>query len=207
MEAIETCLESLNRIQHYLEMLLSDTSYDPRISTINHIKKLSDLCNEALGSDEVQALGYDYEELHPDLANKIIISCSSRGPHKGRYLSSCGVVIKFPGFKEQPIQLSRTLPVQTKTLASYDAIYEALSYFRTFGKGDARFIEIRTDDNLVAEKIQNEELLSDDDVVHRYESVKETLLEIMAKLCIPIKIVYYPPNSTTDLKQAKSEVK
>jgi ribonuclease HI len=189
-------------------MLLSDTSYDPRVSTLNHIKKLSDLCGEALDSSEVQTLKYDQKEPYPDLAGKIIISCSGVGPREHQYVSSCGIVIRLPGDKGHPQQLFRTLPVLTKDLASYDAIYEGLSYFRTFGIGDARSIEIRTDDKIVADQIHNTESFgggktNSKATIHRYNSIKETLVEITKKLNIPIEIVYYPSGSTKDLKQAQ----
>jgi len=204
MEAIEVCLKTLNSIQYYLKMLLTDTSYDPHVSTLSHINKLSDLCSQALESNEVQELAHEYEELYPDLAGKIIISCSACGPQKGKRLGSLGVVFKFPGPSSHlNRQIDRVVQVSAEDLANYDAIYEAISSFKTFGTGGARAIEIRTDNSLVAGQLQEDLGAVEARLYHHYKSVQSTLIEARRELQIPIEIVYYPPNSTKDLRYAQ----
>lgn len=199
METPDKCLQALGEIRHYLKMMFVDSSFDPHTSTLNHLKKLEALCDEALAAaEELGAL----PELHPDLAHKIVVSCDASIKENPGGPASCGVIFRFPGGQAQP--LARILPTATtNNQAEYDAVYEALNYFRTFGPGPSReSIEIRTDSKLVVNQIAGTWEVNEEKLKHRHKSVVETLAEVEKRLGIPIKIVWYPRNSTGDLKQA-----
>jgi ribonuclease HI len=184
--------------------MLSDISYDPHVSTLNHVNKLLDICDNALSSEEVKELDDWQVELHPDLAGKIVISCDASIKENPGGPASSGVVIRFVSAGMRPYKMARILPTAvTNNQAEYDAVYEGLSYFRTFGPGPTcKAIEIRTDSKLVVNQLNGVWEVKDENLKHRHESVSETLTNLRERLEIPIEIVWYPRNSTDDLKQA-----
>jgi ribonuclease HI len=202
-EALSVCLHSLNNIQHYLRMMLTDVSYDPHVSTSNHIQKLEILCDEALESEQVKALDGEQPDLFPEYTGKIIISCDASIKNNPGGPSSCGVIIRFPGPKK-PFELGRVLPTaNTNNQAEYDAIYEGLNYFRTFGAGqNARSIEVRTDCMLAVNQLCGEWAVNDAKLKHQRDSILELVTELEEHLHLPVEITWYPRNSTEDLKKA-----
>jgi ribonuclease HI len=184
-------------------MILADTTYDPHISTLNHINKLSDLCDMALESDAVRELG-EQEELYPDLIGKTVASCDASIKENPGGIAASGIVIRFADSSSAPWVASRILPTAvTNNQAEYDAVYEALNYFRSFGPGyRTKSIEIRTDSKLVVNQLSGTWKVNEENLKHRHESVTEVLAEVREGLGIPITVVWYPRNSTDDLKQA-----
>ena len=205
VKALDICLHSLNSIQHYLSMMISDTSYDPHVSTLSHIKKLTDLCNQALNCDEILKLEGKQPDLFPEYTGTIIISCDASVKNNPGGPCSSGVVIRFPSPLE-PRNLARTLPTATtNNQAEYDAIYEGLNYFRTFGAGTVQSIEVRTDSKLAVNQLNGTWTVKDEKLKHRYDSIQKLIDELKEQLQISdINIVWYPRNSTKDLKKANN---
>lgn len=204
-DALNACLNSLNNIQHYLGMMISDTSYDLHMSTFNHLIKLTDLCDEALNSDEVQKLEGKQPDLFPERTGTIIISCDASVKNNPGGPCSSGVVIRFPSAGIDPHELCRILPTAvTNNQAEYDAVYEGLNYFLTFGILGAQGIEVRSDSKLVVNQLNDAWAVKDEKLKHRHESVQELVQKLNEQLKIPISIVWYPRNSTEDLKKANN---
>ncbi len=203
MEVLELCVDSLRQIKHYLNMMLTDTDYDPHLSTLNHVNKLFDLCDKALDSDGVKELG-EAEELYPDLIGKTIASCDASIKENPGGMAASGIVIRFADSSSSPWVASRILPnCFTNNQAEYDAVYEALSYFKTFGAGyRTKSIEIRSDSKLVVNQLNGVWNVNDENLKHRHQSVTSVLAEVREGLGMPITIEWYPRNNTDDLKQA-----
>ena len=204
MTAVDTCLQALNSIKHYLDMMVADVTYDPHVSTLSHISKLLDFCDQALDSEEVQELEVEQTSLFPDYCGKVIASCDASIKNNPGGPSSSGIVIRFTDPGKQPWSMSRILPTAiTNNQAEYDSIYEALNYFTTYGKGSiTKSIEIRTDSKVACNQINGLWEVKDKELKRRCESVKELLAVLREGLQIPIEVVWYPRNSTEDLKQA-----
>ena len=207
MEAFLICIQSLNQIKYYLDMMLADVSYDPHVSTLNHIEKLADLCKQALESNDVKELLsttiIPEPSLFPSHVGKTVVSCDASIKNNPGGPSSCGVIFRFPDLSVEPHKVARVLPTAvTNNQAEYDSVYEALNYFKTFGSHSSSSIEIRTDSKLVCNQLNKVWEVNDSKLQHRHESITELWTELKQYLKIPITIVWYPRNSTDDLKQA-----
>jgi ribonuclease HI len=184
--------------------MLADTNYDPHVSTLNHINKLLDLCSQVLDNDLITEVEEWQIEQFPEYSGKAVVSCDASIKENPGGPASCGVIFRFPGRGSHP--LSRVLPTAvTNNQAEYDSVYEALSYFKTFGPGPrTKSIEVRTDSKLVVNQLNGKWEVNDEKLKHRHKSVTEVLTELRKFLDIPIQIVWYPRNSTDDLKQANN---
>jgi ribonuclease HI len=203
-------------------MMLTDSSYDPHYSTIQHLNKILDLVNEGLQQEEMNKLDMDAieagikgrvrkKEPLPDEAveqpeTKVIISCDASITENPDGQASTGVVVRFP--REKPLILPKTCPASTTTnnQAEYDAIYEAFQHI--LGNLAAYLakdlpVEIRSDSQLVVKQLNGEWGCNDETLEKKCTTISEIWNKLLdAKLNITVK--WYPRNSTQDMKLANN---
>jgi ribonuclease HI len=204
VEALELCLQTIHEVHHYLRALLADTSYDPHTSTVNHIKKLVDICEQTLNSQKVVDLNKQPQEMSPYHTGKLVISCDASIKENPGGYASFGIVYRFPDLSREPLPISGALPLATtNNQAEYDCIYEALKHIEAHGPGcNTQSVEIRTDSKVAVNQLNGTWNILDEDLKRRSEIITETLAYL--RTSIPIQIVWYPRNSTEDLRQANN---
>lgn len=136
------------------------------------------------------------EELAASTTDRVIISCDASIKENPGGPSSVGFVIRKGN--DKPISMSKNSPATTNNQAEYDAIYEGLTTFFHLNNNPLCAVEVRSDSQLVVNQLNGEMKCQDASLTRR----RDTILEFVRVLPVPVVIKWLPRNSTPDLQQA-----
>jgi ribonuclease HI len=187
----ERLAAGLVEIEHYLQSLLADPNFDPPVSVMGHLSKLQDICSATLAAG-----GYVIPTVENTSKDKVlIISCDASIKENPGGASAVGVV-----FGEGSQAFGRVTPkALTNNQAEYAAIYTAIEILRDQHMViPTREVEIRSDSQLIVNQLNGKWECKDDDL----KRWRDNILEVIPTLSVSVRFVWYPRNSTQDLKAA-----
>jgi len=127
---------------------------------------------------------------------KVIISCDASLVYNPGGPAAVGVVIEDPERKNH--LFGRLCRAETSNQAEYDAIYTGLVTFCNFVNSPRIGIEIRSDSKCVISQLNNDIACTNEDLVRR----KNSILELVSKLPVPVTFKWRPRCSNMALKLA-----
>jgi ribonuclease HI len=203
-----TPTEALEKIEVYLANMLADPAFDPHVSTLNHLDKIMDFVKQGLAEHDFDEIVDNYEDTVDRLTEsatedipRTYISCDSSITKNPGGNASWGLVVRHPDPKSVPFCASGACPKSiTNNQAEYDAVYQALLHVSQFPPKHP--VEIRTDSKLIVDQLNGTMEVNDSELKRRNSIVLELLSELEGRYNTTIDIVWYPRNSTDDMRKA-----
>lgn len=133
----------------------------------------------------------------PESLEHVIISCDASITENPNGKVAVGVVIEFKN--EKPIELFRKVKKSnTCNQGEYDAVYYGLTQLMALKNNPGCEIEVRSDSQLVVNQLNGKWKCNDPELKRRRDSV----LELVESLPVPVSFQWRPRNSTPALEQA-----
>jgi len=198
-------IKALENINHYINSLLADKTFDPHVSTIYHLNEINKIAESGLNStNEINVCEPEKEKVDTNYNDKVIISCDASITKNPGGTCTSGIVIEAPD--KDTLILSRHLPkASTNNEAEYDALWEGIKHIEYNMTTTKEYpIEIHTDSQLVVKQISGECGTNEPKLARRIKIIKEELESLKKHGFSSIEIKWFPRNSTHGLKLANN---